>query len=102
MEQGEYEMTFENDPNRRIDPDRPGRSRFNYRAEDSFGWVPMILAVAAVAILIMLLLPARDNTSPRVTENAPRTEQPTTPSTPPANKPAPTTPSPTTPAPTQK
>ena len=91
-------MTYENDPNRMVDPDRPARPRFQYRAEDGFGWVPLILAVAAVALLIMLLLPARNDTGPRVTENAPRTERPNTPappSTPPANKPAPTTPAPT-------
>ena len=91
-------MTFENDPNRMIDPDRPapGQQRpFEYRAGDGFGWVPMILAVAAVALLILLLLPSRNDTGQRVTENAPRTEQPavpTPPATPPANKPAPTPP----------
>jgi hypothetical protein len=90
-------MAYENDPNRMIDPDRPGRPRFQYRPEDGFGWVPMILAVAAVALLIMLLLPSRNDTGPRVTENAPRIEKPTAPTTPPANKPAPTTPAPTPP-----
>jgi hypothetical protein len=50
-----------------------------------------------VALLIMLLLPSRNDTGPRVTENAPRTEKPTAPTTPPANKPAPTTPAPTPP-----
>jgi hypothetical protein len=90
-------MAYENDPNRMIDPDRPGRPRFQYRPEDGFGWVPMILAVAAVALLIMLLLPSRNDTGPRVTENAPRIEKPTTPTTPPANKPAPTNPAPTPP-----
>jgi hypothetical protein len=90
-------MAYENDPNRMIDPDRPGRPRFQYRPEDGFGWVPMILAVAAVALLIMLLLPSRNDTGPRVTENAPRIEKPTTPTAPPANKPAPTTPAPTPP-----
>jgi hypothetical protein len=87
-------MAYENDPNRMIDPDRPGRPRFQYRPEDGFGWVPMILAVAAVALLIMLLLPSRNETGPRVTENTPRIEKPTAPTTPPANKPAPTTPAP--------
>ena len=91
-------MTFENDPNRSIDPDRPARSRFQYRREDGFGWVPMILAVAAVVLLIMLLLPSsNDTTGPRVTENTSGTNQtttPKTPTTPPANKPAPTAPSP--------
>lgn len=90
-------MTFDNDPNRMVDPDRPATSRpqpFEYRSGEGFGWVPMILAVAAVALLIMLLLPARNDTGPRVTENSPRTEQPTAPTTPPANKPAPTTPAP--------
>ena len=88
-------MAYENDPKRVIDPDRPGRPRFRYNTETGFGWVPMILAVAAVVLLIMLLLPARNDTSPRVTENAPRTEQPTTPTTP-ATPPAtrPTTPAP--------
>lgn len=90
-------MAYENDPNRMIDPDRPGRPRFQYRPEDGFGWIPMILAVAAVALLIMLLLPSRNDTGPRVTENAPRIEKPTAPTTPPANKPAPTTPAPTPP-----
>ena len=93
-------MAYENDPNRMIDPDRPGRPLFQYRPEDGAGWIPMILAVAAVALLIMLLLPARNETGPRVTENAPRTEQPTKlviPSAPPANKPTPTTPAPTPP-----
>jgi hypothetical protein len=90
-------MAYENDPNRMIDPDRPGRPRFQYRLEDGFGWVPMILAVAAVALLIMLLLPSRNETGPRVTENTPRIEKPTAPTTPPANKPAPTTPAPTPP-----
>jgi len=90
-------MAYENDPNRMIDPDRPGRPRFQYRPEDGFGWVPMILAVAAVALLIMLLLPSRNDPGPRVTENAPRIEQPTAPTTPPANKPAPTAPAPTPP-----
>ena len=90
-------MAYENDPNRMIDPDRPGRPRFQYRLEDGFGWVPMILAVAAVALLIMLLLPSRNDTGPRVTENTPRIEKPTAPTTPPANKPAPTTPAPTPP-----
>ena len=90
-------MAYENDPNRMIDPDRPGRPRFQYRPEDGFGWVPMILAVAAVALLIMLLLPSRNDPGPRVTENAPRVEQPTAPTTPPANKPAPTAPAPTPP-----
>lgn len=95
-------MAYDNDPNRMIDPDRPGpdrpgQSRFNYRPEGSFGWVPMILAVAAVALLIMLLLPSRNDTGPRVTENAPRIEKPTAPTTPPANKPAPTAPAPTPP-----
>jgi hypothetical protein len=90
-------MAYENDPNRMIDPDRPGRHRFQYRPEDGFGWVPMILAVAAVALLIMLLLPSRNDPGPRVTENAPRIEQPTAPTTPPANKPAPTAPAPTPP-----
>jgi hypothetical protein len=90
-------MAYENDPNRMIDPDRPGRPRFQYRPEDGFGWVPMILAVAAVALLIMLLLPSRNETGPRVTENTPRIEKPTAPTTPPANKPAPTTPAPTPP-----
>lgn len=88
-------MAYENDPNRVIDPDRPGRPRFRYNAGDGFGWVPTILAVAAVVLLIMLLLPARNDTAPRVTENAPRTERPTTPTTPgtpPANRP--TTPAP--------
>ena len=50
-------MAYENDPNRMIDPDRPGRPRFQYGPEDSAGWIPTILAVAAVALLIMLLLP---------------------------------------------
>jgi hypothetical protein len=90
-------MAYENDPNRMIDPDRPGRPRFQYRPEDGFGWVPMILAVAAVALLIMLLLPSRNDPGPRVTENAPRVEKPTAPTTPPANKPAPTAPAPTPP-----
>jgi hypothetical protein len=90
-------MAYENDPNRMIDPDRPGRPRFQYRPEDGFGWIPMILAVAAVALLIMLLLPSRNDTGPRVTENAPRIEKPTAPTTPPANKPTPTTPAPTPP-----
>jgi hypothetical protein len=90
-------MAYENDPNRMIDPDRPGRPRFQYRLEDGFGWVPMILAVAAVALLIMLLLPSRNETGPRVTENTPRIEKPTAPTTPPANKPTPTTPAPTPP-----
>jgi len=95
-------MAYDNDPNRMIDPDRPGpdrpgQSRFNYRREDGFGWVPMILAVAAVALLIMLLLPSRNDPGPRVTENAPRVEQPTAPTPPPANKPAPTAPAPTPP-----
>jgi hypothetical protein len=90
-------MTYDNDPNRRIDPDRPGRSRFQYRPEDGFGWVPIVLAVAAIALLIMLLLPSRDDTTgSRVTENAPtnQTTTPKSPATPPANKPAPTTPQP--------
>jgi hypothetical protein len=87
-------MTFENDPNRRIDPTSPGRSRFDYAAGDGFGWLPAILAVAAIVLLVMLLLPSRD-TSQRVTQNAPGTEQsrpmtPTTPTTPPANRPTPT------------
>lgn len=93
-------MAYENDPNRMTDPDRPGRPRFQYRPEEGAGWIPMILAVAAVALLIMLLLPSRNETGPRVTENAPRTEQPTkpaVPSSPPANKPTPTPPAPTQP-----
>jgi len=89
-------MAYDNDPNR-IDPDRPAQSRFQYRRENGFGWVPMILAVAAVALLIMLLLPSRNDTGPRVTENAPRIEKPTAPTTPPANRPTPTTPAPTPP-----
>ena len=87
-------MTFENDPNRRIDPTAPERSRFDYTAGDGFGWLPAILAVAAIVLLVMLLLPGRDTTNQRVTQNAPATEQsrpmaPTTPTTPPANKPTP-------------
>ncbi len=90
-------MAYENDPNRIIDPDRP---RVRHDADTGFGWVPMILAVAAVAILIMLLLPTRNDTGPRVTENTSRTERPVNPTpnpSPPANKPAPTTPAPTPP-----
>lgn len=92
-------MAYENDPNRMNDPDRPSTSKppFEYTSGAGFGWIPAILAVAAVALLIMLLLPTRNDTTPRVTENAPRTERPATPTTPPANKPAPTTPAPTTP-----
>jgi hypothetical protein len=92
-------MAYENDPNRMIDPDRPG-PRFQYQSGDGFGWIPVILAVAAVALLIMLLLPARNETGPRVTENSARTEQPTkptVPSAPPASKPTPTAPAPTPP-----
>lgn len=86
-------MTYDNDPNRRLDPDRPTPSRFALDRDGSFGWVPAILAVAAVALLIMLLLPARNDTAPRVTENTPGIER----STPPASKPNPTPPAPTPP-----
>ena len=96
-------MAYENDPNRPIEPDRPGQ-RFRYKAEDTFGWLPLILAIAAVGLLIMLLLPAGNDTGSRVTENTPRTERPTpptTPATPPSNRPAPTAPAPTAPTPPQ-
>lgn len=86
-------MTYGNDPNRRFDPDRPTPSRFELDREGSFGWIPAILAVAAVAVLIMLLLPARNDTGPRVTEKTPGIERPT----PPANKPSLTPPAPTPP-----
>ena len=100
-------MTFENDPNRRIDPTTPGRSRLDYGSGDGFGWLPAILAVAAIILLVMLLLPGREAGDQRVTQNAPAVEQstrpttPTTPATPPANRPAPATPTPATPAPQQ-
>lgn len=86
-------MTYDNDPNRMLNPDRPTRSRFGLDREGSFGWIPAILAVAAVTLLIMLLLPARNSTGPRVTDNTPGIER----STAPANKPSPTIPAPTPP-----
>ena len=79
-------MTFDNDPNRKLDP---GRGRLD--ATDGFGWLPAILAVAAIVLLVMLLLPGREAGDQRVTQNTPatgQTTQPATPATPPANKPA--------------
>lgn len=89
-------MTYQNDPDRLTDLDHAERPAWRYRPDGGFGWVPMILAVAAVILLFMLLLPARNAPGSQVTQNEPRSGQSTkpTPSQPPANKPAPTTPPP--------
>jgi hypothetical protein len=84
-------MTYENDPNR-LD-----RLRSSYDNEGSSApLIALALIVVFIVALVLTYRPRED--TPRVTENAPRTERPVTPSptTPPAAKPEPK-PVPTTP-----
>ena len=83
----------ENDPRRMEHPVPPELVR-----SDTTGWIIAVVALLAIVGLIYAMLPtSTEQTVPRVTENAPRTEAPAkpvppaTPPTAPSQKPDPPT-----------